>query len=580
MFRVVHLPFVVWGLYVVLMFLPAQTLAVEPVKIDHLNFKLGTFEFKAEGVEFHGLNVSPEALETLVHGSDRATQANALASLDASAIHIARLSMTQSLAGQTMTAQFSHVAILEIHAGIAQLVQTDQITIGTIDPQGETSTGSIGSLVFEEIDLSLVFEFGNAGKAANAKDFRLAYHLARLEAIALRGVKGLAVAIDKIETRDVRLIGSNESFSEFIADFNKPLKIKDSTEPIDLNEIARNFVGLLSAISTGGVDVDDLSVRDTRNPQYYFLLNRLRYSAAVNKTVSYHLDDLNLSIVNFKLKIEKISQANINMDTALKSLKTFFSKPNAQFYEIDPLILMPLVGKMEFTNLDFETILEGFERFKVGSFRLEVDTEQNVFPTLVDLYITKFTSPLSDRSAEPNVISLMGLGYPNIDMSGGLDVSVDTKTKDLTLKTFISAENIAAINVNAVLANVSLPTLINAPNNAPFILLGSSVKLLQVYVQNLGLAERLIDQQSIKTGRTSAEIRSSYATAVAASLQIYLGMSPNAKALTDSVIKFIGKPEKISIAATAINPNGVTISDAQNGSEPVEILDLFVFQLD
>jgi hypothetical protein len=174
----------------------------------------------------------------------------------------------------------------------------------------------------------------------------------------------------------------------------------------------------------------------------------------------------------------------------------------------------------------------------------------------------------------------MGLGYRNIDMSGGLDVSVDTKTKDLTLKTFISAENIAAINVNVVLTNVSLPTLINAPNNAPFLLLGSSVKLLQVYVQNLGLAERLIDQQSVKTGRPSAEIRSSYATAVAASLQIYLGMSPNAKALTDSVIKFIGKPEKISIAATAINPNGVTISDAQNGSEPVEILDLFVFQLD
>jgi hypothetical protein len=174
----------------------------------------------------------------------------------------------------------------------------------------------------------------------------------------------------------------------------------------------------------------------------------------------------------------------------------------------------------------------------------------------------------------------MGLGYRYIDASGTIKVTLDQKAQNLTLLSSLSSENMAGLTLSGTLGNVSASALAANPNNAPLMLLGASLKSLAFTVENKGIAERLIDQQAIKTKRTPAEIRASYASAAAASLQIYLGMSPNAKTLTQSIVNFVGKPNRLMIAAQSKSPSGVTISDTATGAGPAAILDLFDLQIE
>jgi hypothetical protein len=560
--------------------LTGPTRAAEPVKIEDLTFRSGSSEFKAEGVEFEGLNLSPEALEVLIHGSDRAAQAKALASLDASVIRIARLRETQSLGGQTSTTLFSHFVLSDVRAGVVKSLQADQINFGTIEALGETSAGSIASLVLEDIDLSLILGFGNTTAIPKTTDFKVAYHLARLDTIAIRGTKGPTVTINKVEVRDVRLRDSNEGLSALTERIIRHQASQDPPNDGEMNKMALDVVDLFSAISTGGVDIDGLSIRETEKPENFATLKHFSYSGEIDKPSMYRFDDLDVAVDEFRLKMESLSHHNIKMGVVLEALRKYFSKPNAQPSDVDPVVFTPLIGQFEIKNLAVETNLEGVEHSGVGALRFALDAGPDGIPTSIDLNFDRLTGPLSVHNPEPTVQTLIGLGYRYVNASGGLKISFNSDAKDMTFKANLSAENMAVVDLSAVLGNVSLPALAANPNSAPILLLGSSVKSLQVSANNQGLAERLIDQQSVRTKRTPAEIRSSYASAVAASLQIYFGMSPNAKALTQSVVKFIGKPEKISIVANAIRPTGVSLSDTTSGAGPAAILDLFNFQIE
>jgi hypothetical protein len=111
-------------------------------------------------------------------------------------------------------------------------------------------------------------------------------------------------------------------------------------------------------------------------------------------------------------------------------------------------------------------------------------------------------------------------------------------------------------------------------------LLGASLREFSASVENRGIAERLIEQDAIKTKRTADQVRASYASAAAASLQIYLGMSQNAKTLTRAVVSFMGHPGTLTVTAKSKNPDGVTFADTAIGDGPSAILDMFDLEAD
>ena len=554
--------------------------AGEPARIDSLTFRSGFAEFKAEGVEFEGLNLSPESLEILIHGADSAAQAKALATLDASVIRISKLREAQTVSGQTSTTLFSNVVLTDIKAGVAGTLRTDQINFGSIAPQGQTSTGAAGSLALDQVDLSLILGFGAALTDAKSSEFRTAYRLARVDKIALQGAEGPTVTIDKIEVHDARLRKTGDGFAGITERLLKHQSDPNPPSDAELSAMMLDVVDLFSALSTGSIEISGIAIREVKTPTNFATLTRFTYQGGIDVASSYRIEGVDLAVDDFRMKIGSIAQSDIKISQVLDGLRKALSKPNANPSNLDPVIFAPMIGHIELNNLSIDADLDGIKHSGLRSFVMASDIGADGLPTGAELSFAGLTGPLPSDNTEPAVQTLMGLGYRYIDASGTIKVALDQKAQNLTLLSSISSENMAGITLSGTLGNVSASALAANPNNAPLMLLGASLKSFALTVENRGIAERLIDQQAIKTKRTPAEIRASYASAAAASLQIYLGMSPNAKTLTQSIVNFVGKPNRLMIAAQSKSPSGVTISDTATGAGPAAILDLFDLQIE
>lgn len=554
--------------------------AAEPARIESLTFRSGQAEFKAEGVEFEGLNLSPESLEILLHGKDPAAQAKALATLDASVIRISKMRETQTLGGQSSTTLFSNVVLTDIKAGIAGTVRADQINFGSIAAPGQTSTGTAGSLALDTVDLGLILGFGTAPKDPKSNEFRTAYKLARVETIALQGAEGPTLSIDKIEVSDERLKDTGDGFAAITERLLKHQSDPNPPNDAELSAMMLDVVELFSALSTGSIEVSGISIRETKTPTNFATLKRFSYHGGVEIASSYQIEGIDLAVDDFRMKIGSIAQSDIKFSQVLDGLRKALSKPNTKPSDIDPAVFAPMIGHIELNNLSIDANIDGIKHSGLRSFVLVSDIGADGLPTGIELSFTGLTGPLPSDSTEPAIQTLMGLGYRYIDASGTIKVTLDQKAQNLTLLSSLSSENMAGLTLSGTLGNVSASALAANPNNAPLMLLGASLKSLAFTVENKGIAERLIDQQAIKTKRTPAEIRASYASAAAASLQIYLGMSPNAKTLTQSIVNFVGKPNRLMIAAQSKSPSGVTISDTATGAGPAAILDLFDLQIE
>jgi len=554
--------------------------AAEPARIDSLTFRSGMAEFKAEGVEFEGLNLSPESLEIMLHGKDAAAQAKALATLDASVIRIAKVRETQTLGGQSSTTLFSNVVLTDIKAGIAGTIRTDQINFGSIAAPGQTSTGSAGSLALDHVDLGLILGFGTSPKDAKSTEFRTAYKLARVESIALQGVEGPTLSIDNIEVTDERLKDTGDGFAAITERLLKHQSDPNPPTDPELSAMMLDVVDLLSSLSTGSIEVSGIAIRETKTPTNFATLKRFSYHGGVDTASSYQIEGVDMAVDDFRMKIGSIAQNDIKFGQVLDGLRKALSKPNATPSNLDPALFAPLIGHIELNNLSIDANIDGIKHSGLRSFVLGSDMGADGLPTGVELSFAGLTGPLPSDNKEPALQTLMGLGYRYIDASGTVKITLDQKAQTLALLSSLSSENMAGLTLSGTLGNVSASALAANPNNAPLMLLGASLKSFAFTVENKGIAERLIDQQAIKTKRTPAEIRASYASAAAASLQIYLGMSPNAKTLTQAIVNFIGKPNRLMIAAQAKSPAGVTLSDTATGAGPAAILDLFDLQID
>ncbi len=554
--------------------------AAEPARIDSLTFRSGFVEFRAEGVEFEGLNLSPDALEILLHGKDNSAQAKALATLDATTIRIARLRETQTVGGQSSTTIFSNVGLTDIKAGIVRKLHADQINFATLGALDDTSTGLAGPLTVEDVDLALLLGLGSQVGDGKPHDFKLAYHLAQIETLAIQSTKGPTVAIDRIEIRDERLRETNDGFAAITERFVKHQSDPNPPGDAELGAMARDVLDLFSAVSTGSIEITGLALRETAQPTNFAAIKRFAYHGGLEGPSSYQIEGIEVAIDDFRMKIGSLAQSDIKLGTVLDGLKKALAKPNVKPADIDPALFVPMIGRIELNTMAMDADLDGMKHSGVRSFLFAVETGADASPTSVELSFDGLTGPLPATSTEPAIQSLMGLGYRYINASGTIKLAIDAKAQDLTLNSTLSAENMAALNLSGTIGNVSASALAAHPDTAPLMLLSASLKSLSFAVENHGIAERLIDQQAIRTKRSPAEIRASYASAAAASLQIYLGMSPTAKNLTQSIVNFIGKPDHLQIAAQAKNPAGVTISDTATGSGPASILDLFELQID
>jgi len=557
---------------------PRASYSSEPILIDSLTFNSGQLTYQAEGIELEGVDLPQESMEALLHGSDVTAQAKALSSLNASLIKVSRLRQTQTIGDQATSTIYSNVSLTTIKAGVAAQLRIESSTFGTVASVAGSSSGSTGLIALDDIDLGLLIGFGSPAQDKKNDEFRRAYRHAEINQMVVQNPNSATISIERASTDEFQLRNSGDGLT---AIGERLAKRQGSTPQSDADMSATfiDVVDVLSSFSVGSLELVNLSVKNDEQPTTLTTIQKIQYAGGVGGDVSsFRFEGVNVAIENFHLKIGSFMQSGIKLAPVFDALRKTLSKPNAKPQDIDPTLFLPLIGRIELHDGIVDTNLEGAKQFGARSIVFALETPKDAPPNQVDLSFDGLYGPLPTNTNDTTIQTLASLGYHDINLSGGLKATLDAKAQGLDFESTLSSQNMANIALSSRFGNVSVASLLANPSNIPITLLGASLKSFRVAVENRGLVERLIDQQAIKTKRTAEEVRASYASAAAASLQIYLGMSENAKGLTKTIVSFINNPNKLMISGQSKKPAGVTIADTATGEGPAAILDLFDLQ--
>ena len=131
----------------------------------------------------------------------------------------------------------------------------------------------------------------------------------------------------------------------------------------------------------------------------------------------------------------------------------------------------------------------------------------------------------------------------------------------------------ARLDATGTLGNIGKEVFTGDLALAQVALLGATAKNVELKLQNLGLAEKLVENEAKKSKRKVEDVRREYGMMASLGLAAILGPSDGAKALANAVARFVAKPGTLTVKATAKTPAGLGLADVIALGEPTEIFD-------
>jgi hypothetical protein len=541
--------------------------------LDMLEFKSGETNFRAEGIDIEGLNAGNGSLEVFLQGADPVAQAKALASLNATSIKIARLRETQTIAGQSSSTIFSQVSLTDIQNGIAHTLRAASMTVGTSSDVAGTQSGTSGPMEIIDLNLAMMVELGGGGSSKD--EFQRVYQSATIDDLQFQSPATPSISIDHVAVGDVKVRNGKDGFYQLAEKLARSQQTQP-TGPAEENAVMLDAIGLLSSFTIGSIDISGWKLTDPTTPDLFVKISRLTYASdREGKSSTLRVEGTDIAADGVKFKLGRAEYGNFALAPFFDAARKALSRQDGQITDIDPAAIFPLIGRFELR--DFQLDIAGAQPQSLGarSIYAAVDRRPDGTPSSCEISFEGLYGPIPKDASDIVTRSLISLGYHDLTASGDLKLDTEQTSSLVLLSMHLSAQNLASVSLAGKFGNISANSLISNPNSAPLTLLGANLKEFSASVENRGIAERLIEQDAIKTKRTADQVRASYASAAAASLQIYLGMSQNAKTLTRAVVSFMGHPGTLTVTAKSKNPAGVTFADTAIGDGPSAILDMF-----
>lgn len=210
----------------------------------------------------------------------------------------------------------------------------------------------------------------------------------------------------------------------------------------------------------------------------------------------------------------------------------------------------------------------------LGSFELKAGEQLNGIPTDMTLSLDKITFPIVESADNPAAKDLLAMGYRNIDLSAKLSLAWQEASKEFAIRTLsLGGAGMARLDATGMLGNIGKEVFTGDLALAQVALLGATAKNVELKLQNLGLAEKLVENEAKKSKRKVDDVRREYGMMASLGLAAILGPSDGAKALANAIARFVAKPGTLTVKATAKTPTGLGLADVIALGEPTEIFD-------
>ncbi|TDR93601.1 hypothetical protein [Enterovirga rhinocerotis] len=453
---------------------------------------------------------------------------------------------------------------------------------------GEAVKGSMGRMALADLDVGGTVRAFTA-KAAPGETLRRLHGAFSIDDVVIDDSKGIKTRVGRmtgsgLSAKPTRVgwLGTMEIFAAAEASKAKPKS--------DAARAALEATGdLFESFSMGDAEATDISI-EARIPdddmEFEGRIRRFAYAAPKDgRGGEFSAEGLDFGNKDGRVKYDRIAFGGLDMRPAIEAFKEIGTRPDQTPSVATLRNLMTMMSSVRLEGLDVDIPAqepspnlraENAERIRVGLGRFEITAEKpvNGIPTDIKFAIRDLSSPIPPNPTNDGIATVAQLGYDRVDGSFGLSLAWDEAKQEIAIRELtVDGKDMGSASIRAMLGNVVRDVFDPDTAVAQVALMSATAKSVEIAVDNRGLFERFLAMQAKRQKRSVEDIRREYGTTAAIGIPVILGSSPGAKALAQSISKFIAKPGKLRITAKARGDAGFGIADFASNPSPAGVLE-------
>jgi hypothetical protein len=363
------------------------------------------------------------------------------------------------------------------------------------------------------------------------------------------------------------------SFTDMItllssADFQKGNK----PTPAEIGKLLGFYVDFFSAFETSPMELKSLNCSgkaETGGP-VTFSMGPLTVGAFANSHYpAIEVKNLNIDAGDSgKVSLGALTMKSIDLTAPLKLLASASGDLTEDWFTANARKLIPAFDGFSFSDLkmDVPDTESPGQRIKatVADFDLSMKDYFEGIPTTIGTtsHHIVFDVPPAVTGQPDSMDQLRQLGIDKFDLGFDLGIHRDATAKSIIIdKLAMDGANLGSVNLSGTMGNVDDALFAGDQDTSLAAAMAMTVKTLKLDVTDSGMGDIVLKQAGSQNGMDLATTRASMGAMAQAVVLAGLGATPEGKALSDAVAKFIGGAKSISVTATAKDPAGLTAAD-------------------
>ncbi|WP_126112100.1 MULTISPECIES: hypothetical protein [unclassified Bosea (in: a-proteobacteria)] len=578
----------------------AGPVSAADLQLDNVKLDLGKFVLSIPKLEVKGTSLDRDGFLAIFQGSGDSAIAR-LGKLDASEITAPTLVMEQNFGPQKQVTTYRNIKFADIREG---RIGRGESSDGTIKVEGGSTgpiNGEIKRTSFETLDLMQIARVF-AEKAKPGETTPLQPILGKLEQegysldlgeqgkmtagkASLRGFKA-RVASEPLSELMTRVAVLSEESEKASRDLNS--KEDPAISEARSRKLLLAMAEIVDAVDYGSGELRDLVMALKTPPKpgakaepVDMRISRIAFGEATPEKSGVVIEGLQFEGSGAKGTIASLGYSGFSFEGVVREVKAL-GDAAVDLKTLDFRRFIPKLGTVKMNGVQMSVPQDGKRgrpagaplQVGLGSFELKAGEQVNGIPTDMALTLDRITFPIIESADNPAAKDLLAMGYRNIDLSAKLALAWQETSKEFAIRTLsLGGAGMARLDATGMLGNVGKEVFSGDLALAQVALLGATAKNVELKLQNLGLAEKLIENEAKKSKRKVEDVRREYGMMASLGLAAILGPSDGAKALANAIARFVAKPGTLTVKANAKTATGLGLADVITLGDPTEIFD-------
>ena len=605
-----------------LLLLLANPAAAADFQLDNLKLDFGKFVVSIPTLDVKGTPLDRDSFRALLLSGTSATPAGGVAGaiagtsqavqpgenaiarlgkLTASEISAPTLVMEQTFGPQKQVTTYRNIKFSDIREG---RIGRGESSDGTIKVEGAATgpmNGEIKRTRFEVLDLMQIARiFGEKAKSDETPPLQPIIGKMELDGYVLDLGEQGKITAGKASMRDFKARVASEPMGELLTriavlsdESEKASRDLNSKEDPAISEARDRKLMLAMAEVFEAVDYGSGEIRDivmalktppkpgAKAEAVDMRFSRIAFGEDAPEKSGVAIEGLQFEGSGAKGVIGLIGYSGFSLEGVIREVKAV-ANSTVDIKTLDFRRFIPKLGTVKMSGVQMSVPQDGKRgrpagppiQVGLGNFELKAGEQLNGIPTDMTLSLDKITFPIVESADNPAAKDLLAMGYRNIDLSAKLALAWQEASKEFAIRTLsLGGAGMARLDATGTLGNIGREVFTGDLALAQVALLGATAKNVELKLQNLGLAEKLVENEAKKSKRKVEDVRREYGMMASLGLAAILGPSDGAKALANAVARFVAKPGTLTVKATAKTPAGLGLADVIALGEPTEIFD-------